>query len=69
MWIAYVIIGVVVLAVAIFFITTTVRKKKSSPDKNVLTELESLRNKGLITEQEYNEKEPRLKLGKEVKNE
>lgn len=56
MLIAYVTIGVVVLAVAIFFITTTVRKKKSSPDKNVLTELESLRNKGLITEQEYNEK-------------
>lgn len=64
MWIAYAIIGVVVLAVAIFFITTTVRKKKSSPDKNVLTELESLRNKGLITEQEYNEKRAEIKARK-----
>lgn len=64
MWIAYVIIGVVVLAVAIFFITTTVRKKKSPPDKNVLTELEILRNKGLITEHEYNEKRAEIKARK-----
>lgn len=64
MWIAYVIIGVIVLAVAIFFIMTTVRKKKSPPDKNVLTELESLRNKGLITEQEYNEKRAEIKARK-----
>lgn len=64
MWIAYVIIGVIVLAVAIFFITTTIRKKKSSPDKNVLTELESLKNKGLITEQEYNEKRAEIKARK-----
>lgn len=64
MLIAFIIVGVIVLAVAIFFITTTVRKKNSPPDKNVLTELESLRNKGLITEQEYNEKRAEIKARK-----
>lgn len=56
MLIAFVIIGVIVLVVAIFFIATTVRKKKQTPDKDLLAELDSLKEKGLITEQEYNDK-------------
>ena len=56
MWIAFVIIGVIALVVAIFFIATTVRKKKPTPDKDLLAELDSLKEKGLITEQEYNDK-------------
>lgn len=38
------------------FIATTVRKKKPTPDKDLLAELDSLKEKGLITEQEYNDK-------------
>ena len=56
MLIALIIVGVIVLAVAIFFISTTIRKKKPTPKQNLLAELDNLKNKGLITEQEYNEK-------------
>lgn len=49
-------LGAVGLVVTIFLIATTVRKKKSGPEKNLLGELDSLKDKGLITEQEYSEK-------------
>lgn len=69
MLIAMIIVGVIVLAVAIFLITTTVRKKKSTPDKKLLVELESLKEKCLITEQEYNEKKAEIQSRKGGKNE
>ncbi len=58
MWILYVVIGVVVIVVpvVIFLTTTTVRKKKANPNQKTLTELDNLKAKNLITEQEYNEK-------------
>lgn len=64
MWIAYVIIGVVVLAVAIFLIATTVRKTRVPPNQDLLTELKNLKEKGLISEQEYKEKVAELKARK-----
>lgn len=69
MWIVYVIIGVVVLAVAIFFIATTVRKTRVPPNQDLLTELKNLKDKGLISEQEYKEKVAELKARKGGKNE
>lgn len=69
MWIVYVIIGVIVLAVAIFFIVTTVRKTRVLPNQDLLTELKNLKEKGLISEQEYKEKAAELKARKGDKNE
>lgn len=69
MWILYVLIGIVVLAVAVFLIVTTVRKTKVPPNQNQLSELKNLNDKGLITEQEYNEKVAELKTRKGGKDE
>lgn len=69
MWILYVIVGLAVLGVAVFLITTTVRKKKASPNQNQLSELKSLKEQGLITEQDYDTKVAELKARKGGKNE
>ena len=37
-----------------------VRKKKKNPNNDVLKELDELKNKGLINEQEYNEKKAEI---------
>lgn len=52
--------GVAVLVTAIVLIATKVWKKKSSKGKNPLAELNELKVKGLITEQEYSEKKAEI---------
>jgi hypothetical protein len=56
MWIAITIVGIMALAVIIILVATSIKRKKVSPNQNLLTELDSLKDKGLITEQEYTEK-------------
>lgn len=57
---AFIALGVAVLVTAIVLITAKVWKKKSSKEENPLTELNELKEKGLITEQEYNEKKAEI---------
>lgn len=49
-----------VLVTAIVLIAAKVWKKKSSKGENPLAELNELKEKGLITEQEYNEKKAEI---------
>lgn len=53
---AFIAFGVAVLVTAIVLIAAKVWKKKSPKGENPLAELNELKEKGLITEQEYNEK-------------
>ena len=53
---AFVAFAVAVLVTAIVLIAAKVWKKKSSKGENPLAELNELKEKDLITEQEYNEK-------------
>ena len=65
---AFISLAVVIVAVVIFLLITTVRKKKKNPNNDLLKELDGLKNKGLITEQEYNEKKAEI-LNRGGKNE
>jgi len=60
--------GVAVLVTAIVLIATKVWKKKTSKGEKSFAELNELKEKGLITEQEYNEKKAEI-LSRGGKNE
>ncbi len=61
-------LGAAILVTAIVLIATKVWKKKPTTTKKSLAELDSLKDKGLITEQEYNEKKTEI-LSRGGKNE
>lgn len=65
---AFISLAVVLVVVVVFLLITTVRKKKKNPNKELLKELDELKNKGLINEQEYNEKRTEI-LNRGGKNE
>ena len=65
---AFISLAVVIVAVVVFLLITTVRKKKKNPNNDALKELDELKNKGLINEQEYNEKKAEI-LNRGGKNE
>ena len=69
MWILFAIGGFVLILGIFLFVFLGRKKKQNRPAQNLLAELDSMMEKGLITEQEYNEKAAEITRRQGGKNE